>query len=235
MGVLIRYSIEKMILRWVCIIAVLLAKYHFYIVYSFMSNEEISPTYNLNQAKSRSLAGVSKEIEEPEGCGFIKCSQAFAIQQCPKTCSYVEHELCKDADCEKPGSLQVCPKTCANGKQNVKDCTLFGQAGDGLERGSCNENFNCHADGSCKPTLSTNPQPCTVQGSNGDGINRGTCNEGRICFRDGSCKVPEQLPLPRPPQLPLPRPPQLPPVPPLGGDLNDYSRIGICEESCPKG
>ena len=72
----------------------------------------------------------------------------------------------------------------------VAGCTLFGQAGDGTKRGSCRENFNCHADGSCKPTLSTNTKPCTVEGSNGDGINRGTCNEGQICFRDGSCKVP---------------------------------------------
>ena len=65
----------------------------------------------------------------------------------------------------------------------VADCTSYGQAGDGTNRGTCNEGFNCHADGICKPI-------CTVQGSKGDGINRGSCNEGRICFRDGSCKVP---------------------------------------------
>ena len=62
----------------------------------------------------------------------------------------------------------------------VAGCTVFGQAGDGTKRGTCSENLNCHADGSCKPTHSTNTQPCTVQGSTGDGINRGTCNEGRI-------------------------------------------------------
>ena len=56
-SVLIDISLEKMILKWVCIIAVLLAKYHFYIVYSFISIEEISPTYKLNKAKSRSIAG----------------------------------------------------------------------------------------------------------------------------------------------------------------------------------
>merc|ERR1712135_184307 len=61
-------------------------------------------------------------------------------------------------------------------------CTVFGQAGDGTRRGSCNEMFNCHADGTCK-------QQCTVRGSKGDGISRGSCNEGQICFRDGSCKV----------------------------------------------
>ena len=66
---------------------------------------------------------------------------------------------------------------------HVAGCTLFVQAGDGKKRGTCNENFNCHADGICKPT-------CTVQGSKGDGISRGSCNEGRICFHDGSCKVP---------------------------------------------
>jgi len=154
-----------------------------YYVDVFRYNDWIDETIYKNTS-------VLKEIEEPEGCGFIKCSQEFAIKQCPKTCSYVEPELCKDADCEKPGSLEFCPKTCANRKQNVKGCTVFGQAGDGLKRGSCNESFNCHADGSCKPTLSTNTQPCTVQGSNGDGINRGTCNEGQICFRDGSCKAP---------------------------------------------
>ena len=65
----------------------------------------------------------------------------------------------------------------------VAGCTVFSHAGDGTKRGSCSENFNCHADGICKPI-------CTVQGSKGDGINRGSCNEGRICFRDGSCKVP---------------------------------------------
>ena len=64
----------------------------------------------------------------------------------------------------------------------VAGCRVFGQAGDGTERGTCKENFNCYADGDCKPT-------CTVQGSKGDGINRGSCPEGRICFRDGSCKV----------------------------------------------
>ena len=63
----------------------------------------------------------------------------------------------------------------------VAGCTLYGQAGDGTKRGTCNENFNCHEDGICKPI-------CTVQGSKGDGINRGSCNEGRICFSDGSCK-----------------------------------------------
>ena len=64
----------------------------------------------------------------------------------------------------------------------VAGCTTFGQVGDGTRRGTCNENFLCHADGICKPK-------CTVQGSKGDGINRGSCNEGRICFSDGSCKV----------------------------------------------
>ena len=64
----------------------------------------------------------------------------------------------------------------------VAGCTFNGQEGDGTKRGTCNETFNCHPDGVCKPS-------CTVQGSKGDGINRGSCPEGRICFRDGSCKV----------------------------------------------
>ena len=64
----------------------------------------------------------------------------------------------------------------------VAGCTLFGQKGDGTKRGTCDENFNCQADGNCKPI-------CTIQGSIGDGINRGSCPEGRICFSDGSCKV----------------------------------------------
>ena len=64
----------------------------------------------------------------------------------------------------------------------VAGCIVYGQAGDGTKRGTCKENFNCHADGICKPI-------CTVQGSKGDGINRGSCDEGRICFRDGSCRV----------------------------------------------
>ena len=63
----------------------------------------------------------------------------------------------------------------------VAGCTVYGQKGDGTKQGTCDENFNCHADGNCKPR-------CTVQGSIGDGINRGSCNEGRICFSDGSCK-----------------------------------------------
>ena len=65
----------------------------------------------------------------------------------------------------------------------VAGCLVFGQAGDGTKRGTCNESFNCHANGVCKPI-------CTVQGSKGDGISRGSCNEGQICFRDGSCKIP---------------------------------------------
>ena len=64
----------------------------------------------------------------------------------------------------------------------VAGCTVFGLAGNGTSRGSCNEMFNCHADGACKPH-------CTVRGSKGDGISRGSCAEGRICFSDGSCKV----------------------------------------------
>ena len=74
-------------------------------------------------------------------------------------------------------------------------CTIFSQVGDGTRRGTCEENFLCHADGLCKPKHTPNPQNqstkiCTVQGSKGDGINRGSCNEGRICFSDGSCRVP---------------------------------------------
>ena len=65
----------------------------------------------------------------------------------------------------------------------VAGCTIFSQIGDGTRRGTCNENFLCHADGMCKPI-------CTVQGSKGDGTNRGSCDEGRICFSDGSCKIP---------------------------------------------
>ena len=65
----------------------------------------------------------------------------------------------------------------------VADCTIFSQVGDGTRRGTCDENFLCHADGICKPI-------CKVQGSKGDGINRGSCHEGRICFSDGSCKIP---------------------------------------------
>ena len=65
----------------------------------------------------------------------------------------------------------------------VAGCTVYSQKGDGTKRGNCNEDFNCHCDGICKPI-------CTVQGSKGDGMNRGSCDEGRICFRDGSCQVP---------------------------------------------
>ena len=64
----------------------------------------------------------------------------------------------------------------------VAGCTSYGQKGDGTKRGTCDEGFNCHADGNCIPK-------CTVQGSIGDGINRGSCNEGRICISDGSCKL----------------------------------------------
>ena len=74
-------------------------------------------------------------------------------------------------------------------------CTILSQVGDGKRRGTCEENFLCHADGICKPkhtpnTPNQNTKICSVQGSKGDGINRGSCNEGRICFSDGSCKVP---------------------------------------------
>ena len=43
----------------------------------------------------------------------------------------------------------------------VVECTVSGQAGDGTKRGTCHENFNCHANGDCKP-----------------------------CKRDGSCSFP---------------------------------------------
>ena len=70
-------------------------------------------------------------------------------------------------------------KGCFN---HISGCTYFSHKGDGTKRGTCKENFLCHADGSCKPI-------CTVLGSIGDGINRGSCPEGRLCFSDGTCKI----------------------------------------------
>jgi len=95
-------------------------------------------------------------------------------------------------------------------------CTVLGEEGDGTKRGTCNQNFICHAGGLCKPTCTVLGQAgdgtkrgscnqnfncypdgickpiCLVNGSSGDGINQGTCNKGLICFRDGSCYIPER-------------------------------------------
>ena len=96
-----------------------LISYSFHIINS-VHDDNFRSISSSDEQGEQAYQGVSKEIEEPEECGIIKCSQEFAIKKCPKTCSNVEPELCKDADCEKPRSLQFCPKTCGNGKQNVK-------------------------------------------------------------------------------------------------------------------
>jgi len=126
-------------------------------------------------------------VDDPKDCELVDCTKDSAVDLCPKTCSpknelTKEPEICKAIDCSKPNSSQRCPLTCA-ASTKVAGCIVYGQAGDGTQRGTCNEGFNCHADGICKPI-------CTVHGSKGDGMNRGSCNEGRICYRDGSCRLP---------------------------------------------
>ena len=64
----------------------------------------------------------------------------------------------------------------------ISGCKDFGLPGDGTTRGTCEENFLCHADGSCKPI-------CTVHGAIGDGTSRGTCPYGQLCLSDGTCKI----------------------------------------------
>ena len=64
---------------------------------------------------------------------------------------------------------------------HISDCTVKGQQGDGTERGTCEQNFLCHSDGSCQYF-------CTDLGSKGNGTSRGTCDEGETCYSDGSCR-----------------------------------------------
>ena len=65
-------------------------------------------------------------------------------------------------------------------------CTFRGKVGNGRKRGTCEEDFLCHSDGSCKPI-------CKLKGLQGDGKKRGSCKETHICFSDGSCRVPGTL------------------------------------------
>jgi len=72
----------------------------------------------------------------------------------------------------------------------TEGCTYFGHPGDGTTRGTCDEGFLCHDDGSCKPI-------CTVNGDIGDGTSRGTCPQGRLCSSDGTCQIAGHLPIAR--------------------------------------
>jgi len=108
-----------MILKWVCIIAVLLAKYHFNIVYSFISNDEISPFYKLNKAKSRSLADPAHLRNRPckdesHLCmtisSFLTCTVKISTKTladiCKRTCG-----ICNDNELPLPSPKLPSPKS----------------------------------------------------------------------------------------------------------------------------
>jgi len=142
------------------------------VIQKLVSRNGNGPRYKVQKTKSRSLTAIVEAETDGEKC----CREKGVSDVCFGYCST------ETKDIKSRAITGVCEELLEQIDRCKKGCTVFGLAGNGTSRGSCNEMFNCHADGTCKPH-------CTVRGSKGDGISRGSCAEGRICFSDGSCKV----------------------------------------------
>lgn len=69
---------------------------------------------------------------------------------------------------------------------NFIACTVKGFQGNGMERGSCEEDHRCFPNGNCK-------KDCLVRGQPGDGTQRGDCDEGLLCQTEGRCREPSKF------------------------------------------